>query len=459
MHRTNSPRYSSVAQFLAWTFATAALAVVMLASTFDQRGIARADDAPAAVQTARARGAVDDGKTRAWPEFRGPSENGHAQAKLPLNWDERRNVLWRAEVHDRGWSSPVVWGNQVWVTSSTVDGRKLYGICFDVQTGKVIHDLHLFDVEKPQFVAPSNSYASPTPAIETGRVYLHFGTNGTACVDTETGKTIWTRRDLNCDHEQGAGSSPTLVDGKLIVHVDGRDAQYIVALDKHTGKTVWKTDRSVDYGRYEVYQRKGYCMPIVAPRGKDLQLVSPAAKGVFAYDLATGAELWKVRNEGWSMAPRPLFGHGLVFAIVDYDHPQLWAIKPDGKGDVTDTHIAWKITKGMPSRPSFLLIDDLLYIVTSDGIATCVEAKTGEVVWKERVPGKYSASPIYANGRIYFFNEDSTTTVLKPVRKFEQLAVNKLGDEQLMASPAVAYDSLFIRTERTLYRIGSKDGE
>ncbi|HND50850.1 MAG TPA: PQQ-binding-like beta-propeller repeat protein [Pirellulaceae bacterium] len=416
--------------------------VVVLATNF----------APAANRPALA---VDEETTRAWPELRGAYQNGHANAKLPLTWSDSQNVQWRTAIHDRGWSSPVVIGNRIWVTSSTVDGKKLFGVCLDVRSGKVIHDLHLFDVEKPQFVAPSNSFASPTPAVDSQRAYLHFGTNGTACVDNEAGKVLWTRRDLNCDHEQGAGSSPMLYDDRLIVHVDGRDTQYIIALDKLTGETLWKTDRSADYGRYEVYQRKGYSMPILAPRVPKQQLISPAAKGVFAYDPETGAELWKVRTEGWSMAPRPLYGRGLAFVVVDYDHPQLWAIKPDGLGDVTDTHVAWKITKGIPSRPSFLLINGLLYLVTSDGIASCVEAETGEVVWKERIAGKYSASPIYADGRIYFFNEDSTTTVIKPGRKFEQLAVNKLGDEQLMASPAVAYDSLFIRTEHWLYRISS----
>ena len=172
-----------------------------------------------------------------WPEFRGPRGDGSSRATdLPLHWSESENIAWKAEIHDRGWSSPVIWNDQIWVTTSTSDGHKLFALCIDRQSGKVVHDLHLFDVEKPEFVAPSNSYASPTSAIEEGRVYLHFGTNGTACVDTATGKTTWTRRDLNCNHEQGAGSSPILAGDYLIVNVDGRDVQYVIALDKRTAE-------------------------------------------------------------------------------------------------------------------------------------------------------------------------------------------------------------------------------
>ncbi len=374
-----------------------------------------------------------------WPQFRGPDGDGHARASgLPLKWSEQEHVVWKAPIHDRGWSSPVIWGQQVWLTTATADGHKLFAVCIDRETGKIIHDIHVFDVERPEFVAPSNSYASPTSAVEEGRVYVHFGTYGTACLETASGKVVWIRRDLNCNHEQGAGSSPILMGDLLIVNVDGRDVQYVVALSKATGKTVWKSDRSVDYSPYPENQRKAYCVPTVIPWQGSTQLVSPGAKAVFAYDPVTGRELWKVRHEGWSMAPRPLFGQGLVFAIVDYDHPQLWAIRPDGTGDVTDSHVAWKVAKGMPSRPSFLLIDDLLFLVSSDGVACCLEARTGDVLWQRRIAGKYSASPVYADGRIYFFNENSVTTVIKPSREFEVLAVNNLGDEQLMASPAAA---------------------
>jgi outer membrane protein assembly factor BamB len=389
-----------------------------------------------------------------WPQFRGPDADGHVRGTgFPLKWSEKENVIWKTAIHDRGWSSPVIWKNQIWMTTATADGHTLYAVCVDRQNGQIIRDIHVFDVEKPEHIAATNSYASPTSVIEDGRVYVHYGTYGTACIDTESGEILWTRRDLICNHEEGAGSSPMLVGDRLVVNVDGRDFQYVIALNKATGKNVWKTNRSSDYSQVPVNQRKAYCMPIVVPRGNGTQLVSPGAKAVVAYNSATGEELWNVRHNGWSMAPRPVYGHGLVFAIIDYDHPELWAIRPDGSGDVTGTHVVWKNTKGMPSRPSFVLVDDLIFLVNSDGICSCVEAKSGDLVWKDRIDGKYSGSPIVADGRIYFFNENSVTTVIKASRKFEVLAVNPLDNEQLSASPAAAGNAFFVRTEKFLYRI------
>ena len=389
-----------------------------------------------------------------WPQFRGPEGNGHTDATgLPLTWNAQTNVVWKTPIHDRGWSSPVIWHDQIWLTTATTDGYKLYAVCLDRESGRIVHDLHMFDVDKPQPIATMNSYASPTSVIETGRVYVHFGTYGTACIDTSSGKTLWTRRDLNCDHHEGAGSSPMLVDNLLVFHVDGRDVQYVVALDKTTGETVWKTERSVDYRDVPPDLRKCYGTPIVIESGGQRQLVSVGARAMMGYEIATGKELWKVTYGGWSIAPRPLFGNGMVFMINDYLRPELWAVRPDGRGEVTSSHVAWKHSRTMPSRPSPLLVDDLLFVVSSEGVATCLEAKTGEVVWQERIGGKFSASPIHAARRIYLFDESSVTTVIEPARKFQTLAVNKLNDEDLMASPAVAGRSLFVRTATHLYRI------
>jgi len=389
-----------------------------------------------------------------WPQFRGPEGNGHSRATgLPITWSLDENVTWKASIHDRGWSSPVVWKGQIWVTTATTDGRQMFAVCLDRSTGKIVHDVKVFDTEKPEHIAEINSYASPTPVIEAGRLYAHYGTYGTACLDTDSGKILWTRRDLNCDHHEGPGSSPIVWGDLLIVHVDGRDVQYVVALDKATGKTAWKTNRSIDYSRFMINLRKAFCTPIVIEADGRRQLISPGAKAVMSYDPASGEELWKVRYFGWSVTPRPVFGHGLIFLIIDYERPELWAVRPDGRGDVTDTHVAWKVTKGMPSRPSLLLIDDLLYMVSSNGIASCVEAKTGQLVWKERMGGNYSASPTYADGRIYFFNQEAVATVLQPGREYKVLAVNKLDGEQLMATPAVLGKALLVRTETHLYRI------
>jgi len=390
-----------------------------------------------------------------WSQFRGPTTDGHALGDLPLGWNKKTNIAWKAEVHDRGWSSPVIWKNQVWLTTALKNGRKLFAVCLDRQSGKVIHDLHIFDVKKPQRIAAINSYASPTPAIEENRAYLHYGTYGTACLDTSTGRTIWTRRDLNCDHEDaaGPGGSIFLMGDLLIMNVDGRDVQYVIALDKATGKDVWKTTRSADYSKVPVNQRKAYCTPTLIPWKGGHQLVSPAAQAVISYDPASGKELWKVLHRGWSLAPRPVFGHGLAYVIMDHDRPELWAIRPNGKGDVTESHIAWKQKRGMPSRSSPLLVGDLIFVVNHDGIATCLDAKTGSMIWKNRLKGDYSASLLQARGRIYFFNEDSTCTIVRAARKYEILGTNSLDGERLMASPAAAGNSLYVRTEGHLYRI------
>ncbi len=399
------------------------------------------------------------GETRAaeesWWQFRGPNGNGHTTATdLPLEWDESQNVAWKTSIHDIGWSSPVIWGDQVWLTTATKDGHRLFAVCVDKNTGEIVHDLPVFDVENPVRIAHENTYATPTPVIEEGRVFVHFGTYGTACLDTATGQKLWTRRDLNCDHEEGAGpaSSPTLINGKVVVHVDGRDVQYIIALDRATGETVWKTPRSVDFTEVSVHHSKAFSMPTVIPRGEGMQIISPGGRAVYSYDLS-GIELWRVQHSGFSVAPRPVFGHNLVFVLTDHDRPELWAVQPDGNGDVTETHVAWKAVKNMPQRCSPLLVGDLLFVVNRNGDATCLEAKTGKLVWTERLRDKYSSSPICGENRIYLFNEDATTTVIQPGRKFDVIKTNALADERLCATPAIDGNAFIVRTENHLYRI------
>ncbi len=393
-----------------------------------------------------------------WWQFRGPEGNGHGTSnELPLKWDAK-NIVWKTPIHDRGWSSPVIWGDQIWLTTATTKGDKLFAVCVDRNSGKIVHDLHLFDVESPMSITLDNTYASPTPVIEQGRVYVHYGTYGTACLDTETGKVFWSRRDLNCDHEAGAGpaSSPTLVGDLLVFHVDGRNVQYIIALDKATGRNVWKTARSAgfDENKVPVHERKAYGMPTLVPRGDAQQLISVGAKALYSYEPKTGAELWNVRHRGWSIFPRPVFGKGLVFATIDRDRPELWAIRPDGSGNVSETHVVWKNTRRMPDRASPLLIGQLLFVINRDGYLTCLEATSGEEIWQHRLEGKFSAAPIFAGDRIYLFSEKGICTVINPARTFETLATNLIGeDEQLLASPAVHGKAFYIRAAKHLYRI------
>ncbi len=388
-----------------------------------------------------------------WNQFRGPGGDGQVRSQsLPIEWSESRNVRWKTAIHGKAWSSPVVWGDRIWLTSATEDGTQLFAICVDADTGEILHDLTVFEIAEPMFCYPYNSYASPTPFVEEDRLWVHYGSAGTACLDTSSGKILWTRQDLPCDHYRGPGSSPVVFRDLMIVNFDGFDLQYVVGLDKRTGKTVWKTDRSIDYGTDNGDLKKAYCTPAVFEHEGRLQLVSPAAVGTVAYDPLTGEELWKVYHGGFNPAARPLYSHGLV--IINTEGGQrLIAVRPDGTGDVTKTHVAWTYGRSTPTRPSQLIIGDHLYMVSDTGIVTCLEVRTGRLAWVERMGGRHSASPLHAGGRIYLFDEESTSRVIEAnPHEFRLLAENPL-DAGCMASPAVIGDALIVRTKTHLYRI------
>ena len=397
-----------------------------------------------------------------WPQFRGPDGNGHSDARdLPQTWSETQNVVWKTAIHDRGWSSPVIYGHQIWLTTATKDGRKLYALCLDRETGRIIRDLKLFDVAQPQYAHPFNTYASPTPVIEPGRVYVTFGSAGTACIETKSFKVVWERRDIECNHFRGAGSSPILFQGLLLMHFDGSDHQFVVALDKQTGKTVWQTKRSIDFQDLEPNGkiaadgdfRKAFATPHVALINGRPELISLGSKATYSYNPLTGEELWRVEERGqFSASTRPVIGHGMIFYPTGFSTGQLFAVRTGGKGLITDTHVAWKVKRGVSNKPSILLIDDLIYLIGDTGIASCLEAKTGEIVWQKRIGGEYSASPVAADGKIWFFSEDGKATVIRQGRAFELLAENQL-DEGFLASPAIAGKAFYLRTRTHLYRI------
>ena len=400
-----------------------------------------------------------------WSQFRGPTGQGIADATgLPVTWSETEHVKWKTPLKGKAWSSPVVWGAQIWVTTATEDGRQLGAIAVDRESGRIVHDLALFTVEQPQYADKFNSYGSPTPVIEAGRVYVTFGSAGTACLDTATGKVLWERRDLPCNHWRGAGSSPTLWENLLIMNFDGADHQYVVALDKRTGRDVWRTNRSIDFqdltpegkpirdGDF----RKAFSSPLVVTHAGKPLLISAASKATYAYDPVDGRELWRVEErKHHSGTVRPVVGNGFVYTATGLARGELWAVRLGGSGVVTDTHVAWKITRNVPNRPSPVLSGDLLFMVDQDGgVVTCLEAMTGKEVWKERLPGagSYSSSPVLAEGRLYFFNENGHGTVIEAGRTFKVLAANKL-DGGFMASPAVAGRALFVRSKTHLYRL------
>ena len=407
-----------------------------------------------------------------WPQFRGPNGNGvSGSLEVPLKWSEQQNVRWKTEIHDKGWSSPVIWGGQVWVSTATKDGRQLFAICVDRETGKVVKDLKLFDVTNPQSIHTFNSYASPTPVIEEGRLYVTFGSPGTACVDTHTGNVLWTRRDLQCNHFRGAGSSPILYQDLFILNFDGSDLQYVVALNKATGQTVWRTTRSIDFqdlgpdGQPEGGGdlRKAFATCQVATLDGRATLLSQGSRALYAYDPLTGAELWRVEERSsFSGCTRPVVGHGLIFIPSGFASGQLLAIHPGKKGEVLDAReptppsmklsLAWKVKRHVPKKPSLVLVGDLLFGIEDTGVATCWDAATGAVVWSTRVGGQFSASPLAVGDRIYLFSEEGKTIVLAAHREFKKLAENEL-DDGFMASPAVSGRALFLRTRAHLYRV------
>ncbi len=398
------------------------------------------------------RTAADAGET--WPEFRGPSADGHADtSELPIHWSESQNIRWKVAIHDKGWSSPVIWGNQIWMTTATEDGKALFVICVDRASGKVVHDRKLFDVDNPGFCPPTNSYASPTPVIEEGRVYVHFGSYGTACLDTTTGRTLWSRRDLPCNHWRGPGSSPILYENLLFLTFDGYDQQYVAALDKRTGQTAWRRARDIRYGTTNNDLKKAFSTPAIIRVNGKTELVSPSAAATIAYDPQTGREIWKLYHGGMNVSARPVYGLGLVFVTTgEYSPFRLVAIRPDGEGDVTRTHVAWKQNRGVPARPSLLLVGDLLFMVNESGVVTCMQASDGQVLWQKRIGGEHFASPVYAAGNIYFFDAKNASHVMKAGREPVLVARNQLNDG-CMASPAIAGNALYVRTRTHLYCI------
>ena len=407
-------------------------------STVPTPAAARAKEAPA-----------DD----SWPQFRGPGGAGVSRATgLPTTWDEKTNIVWKTAIPGKGWSSPVVLGKQVWLTTAPPDGTTRSAVCIDRDTGKILHDIKLFDVPTPLYTMIAfNSHASPSPVIEKGRVYVHFGAAGTACIDTDTGKVLWKRTDLLCDHWRGPGSSPILWQDRLILTFDGYDKQYLAALNKENGTTAWKTDRSIDYGTDNGDLKKAYSTPTVFIVDGKPQLISPSAAAVVAYDPKTGKELWKTPYRGMNACTPPVMADGKVI-ITTGDPSKLLAIRPGS----TQASIAWEWKKAVPNRTAPLAVDDRLYTINNSGIVTCLDVKSCTSVWTKRLEGIYIASPVYAEGHLYFFDQESGKgTVLAVGATPKVVATNKL-DAGCMASPAIAGKALFVRTKTHLYRIEKK---
>lgn len=413
-----------------------------------------------------------------WPQFRGPDGDGHApkSSHVPLRWSEQEHVRWKTPIHGRAWSSPVISGNQVWVTTATEDGHQLGAVCLDRDSGKIVRDLNLFQVEKPQFAHKFNSYASPTPAIAGGRLYVSFGSPAIACLDTRTGKVLWERRDFVCNHYRGAGSSPVLHKNLLLLHFDGSDHQFVAAVDTQTGKTVWQSERSIDFRdlgpdgkpRADGDYRKAFATPHVASLNGLPTFISIGANATYGYNPDTGTEYWRIEDRNnHSGGTRPVVVSNLVFIPTGWSSGQILAVHPPSKpGEALDAtaedgpksggslHVVWRSKRNVPKKPSLIASSDRtrLYALDDGGIASCMEITSGRELWRERIGGNFSASPILAGGNLYFLSEEGKTTVIRDQATFEKVAENTLGDG-FMASPAVAGNGLYVRSRSALYRI------
>ena len=353
-------------------------------------------------------------------------------------------MVWKTRIPGRGWSSPVSFDSgKIWLTSSVDDGRSLRAVSIVFDTGEIQDDVEVFQHDAVPGMHRKNTHASPTPIVEADRVYVHFGIQGTAALDS-TGKILWTSREHRFQHVHGAGGSPALWQDLLIFTCDGADRQYVAALDKSTGETRWRAHRGT--------ARMSFATPLVVETGGGAQVICPGGDVTAAYDPATGAEIWRVSYDGFSVVPRPVFAHGLVYIVTGFYTPTVLAIRPDGQGDVTKTHIEWRERRGAPLTPSPIIVGDDLYTVSDNGIATCLEATTGRRWWQGRLGGSFSASPIAVEDSLYFTNETGETTVVAAEREFRELAKNRL-DGATLASPAVEGKSLLLRSETHLYRI------
>lgn len=411
-----------------------------------------------------------------WPEWRGPSAQGQANASgLPETWSETSNIAWKTPLPGRGHSTPVMWGDHIWLTTAiektatseeakrrlesntgdqplvVLSSVSLRAVCVDRNSGKILHDIELLNVKDPQWAHQLNSYASPTPVLEEGRLYAHFGSFGTVALDTKTQKVLWKNEELNVMHENGPGSTAVLHGDRLISHFDGSDQQFIAGFDKNTGKLAWKTSRSGDMDP-RPQQKKAYGTPLIVTINGQPQVVSSAANNIYGYDPQTGKELWKIHygELGFSMSTVPVADDQQIYFSTAFGKSAVIALKHAG---VKTPEVAWRNNKNAPKMCSPVLHNDLLFYVDDGGIVSCVDVKTGEAFYRERIGGKFSASPIFADGKLYFSSREGVVTVIAASKQFKILSQNTL-DGSLMASPIADGSALFLRTDKALYKIG-----
>ena len=400
---------------------------------------------------------------KSWTHFRGNNLDGISHSEIaPVKWASDSNLVWKTVIHDKGWSSPVVYNDQIWMTTATPEGEKMYAVCVNYKTGDIIHDILLFEPDSIYRKHGLNSFATPTPAIEDGQVFVHFGRYGTACIDTQNGKIKWQRTDIEFVDVQGPGSSLFIYNNLLILHCEGIDTQKIFALEKSTGKTVWQTERPKDiYDKIPQIGKKAYITPIIINVNGQDQLISNGSAACIAYDPNTGKEIWRIIGGIDSTISMPFSEDGLLFFYTGFDvddedekYAELLAVNPDGRGDIGETNVLWKMKTPILQLLTPLVKNGLIYTIDTKSIMMCIEAKTGDIIWSKRVRGKYNSSPIYANGKIYFSSTQGKVIVINEGRKLDIIAENELEGE-IWTTPVILDGNILIRTSKFLYKIGS----
>ena len=393
-----------------------------------------------------------------WTDFRGPSHDGHAAAGStpPLEWSEDSNVRWKVPIEGRGWSSPIVANGRILFTSADAEGHSLRVLCHDLESGDILLQRVVLEVPEPEPRHELNSYASPSATVGQGLIFFSFGSEGLICLAEDSLEELWRRTDLRCDHIAGPGSSPFLSNGRLMLHMDGGDLQFVVALEPRTGRTLWRSDRDgTPLESFPPDLRKAYSTPITISIGGVSQLVSTSAQVTYGLDLTDGRELWRVPHGGFSMSARPLAFEGSVLLSTGFLRPELWSVQlsaPSEEGGKTEAHVNWKVVRGMSTMASPVVVGGEVYTVSDGGVASCLDARTGTELWKERIGGEFSASLLHAGGRVYYFDREGKTTVIAPGREFVKLAENTL-DDGCMASAAAVGGALIVRTRSHLYRL------
>lgn len=393
-----------------------------------------------------------------WTEFRGPQGQGHSDSvNLPRNWSETENITWKVKTEGIGWSSPVVANDRIYLTTSVPlntdeqSPQSLRTICIAAGDGSVIWDIEVFQNNGEGVeIHSKNSHASPTPVIDGDRVFVHFGPHGTACLKLD-GSIVWENNELKYEPQHGNGGCPAVAGNVLVICCDGKDQRYVAGLNKQTGRQIWRTERKLTPSR-----GFSFCTPTILDVNGQLQAICPGSGGVWSYATDTGEQLWQVSyGEGYSVVPRPVIANGLVYVCSGFGDSQLFAIDPSGSGDISETHVKWKTKKGVPKSPSVLCVRDELYMVDDRGVASCLNAHTGEMHWQRRLSGAFSASPVFADGVIYFQNETGETTVVAPGTTYKEVAINQIGDgeSRTFASFAFVDGAILLRSETHLYRI------